>query len=159
MLCSVDFNDSVAVLTLLYLLLAHTGSVRCSHSERVPVLNPEVLPYWYLRTMLLNMLFITLTMLPLFFLSLQAPFSRTCHKFFPLSYRIPLFYPSISHSVSGHQYPPSAVTRCQSPSLRPEFYRSTLAPWVPGLGFEESPLLGTDTCPLMPVTKTNILNE
>lgn len=37
MLCSVDFNDSVAVLTLLYLLLAHTGSIHCSHSECVPL--------------------------------------------------------------------------------------------------------------------------
>ena len=121
MLCSVDFNDSVAVLTLLYLLLAHTGSVCCSHSEHVPVLNSEVLPCQYLCTMVLKMFFITLTILSLFLLSLQAPLSTTCCKFFPLSYSVPIFYPSISPSVSGHQLPPSAVPHCQSPSLRSEF--------------------------------------
>lgn len=122
MLCSVDFNDSVAVLTLLYLLVAHTGSVRCSHSEHVPILNPEGLPCQYLCTVLLNMLFRTLTILSLFPLSLQALLSTTYHKsLFPsFSHRVPVFYLSIFSSVSGHQLPPSAVPHCHSPPLRSE---------------------------------------
>lgn len=76
MLCSVDSNDSVVVLTLLYLLLAHVRHAHCSHSEHVPALNPEVLPYQYLFTMLLSIFCLILTTLPLFPLFQQA-FSST----------------------------------------------------------------------------------
>lgn len=102
MLCSIDFNDSVAVLTLLYLLLAHICSIRCSHSERVPVLNPEVLPCQYLFTMLLNMFFITLTTF-LFLLSQQALSSMQCLKVSHTashSYMVPIFTPEqLSFSI------------------------------------------------------------
>lgn len=121
MLCSVDFNDSVAVLTLLYLLLAHTGSLGCNYSERAPVLNLEVLPCQYLCTMLLSMFSITLTTLSSSLPSLQAPLSRTCRKFFLLSHRVPILHPSTSPSISDDQLPPSTVPQCWSPSLQREF--------------------------------------
>lgn len=102
MLCSIDFNDSVAVLTLLYLLLAHIRSIRCSHSQRVPVLNPEVLPCQYLFTMLLNMFFISLTV-SLFLLSQQALSSTQCLKVSRTtshSRRVPIFTPEhLSFSI------------------------------------------------------------
>lgn len=98
MLCSIDFNDSVAVLTLLYLLLAHTGSLGCNYSERALVLNPEVLPCQYLCTTLLSRFSVTFTTLSFFLLSLQAPSSRTCHKFFLLS-QSPDFIPQ-HHSLT-----------------------------------------------------------
>lgn len=156
MLCSIDFNDSVAVLTLLYLLLAHTGSLHCNYSERAPVLNPEVLPCQYLCTMLLSIFSITLTTLSSFLLSLQTPLSRTCHEFFLLSqfytpaplpqYHITNFHLQLSHSAGLH---PSG-----------ENFRQT--PWhlLPGsLKFEESPLLGMYTSTLMPMTQISILNK
>lgn len=102
MLCSIDFNDSVAVLTLLYLLLAHIRSIRCSHSERVPVLNPEVLPCQYLFTMLLNMFFISLTV-SLFLLFQQALSSTQCLKVSRTTShprRVPIFTPEhLSFSI------------------------------------------------------------
>lgn len=143
MLCSVDFNNSVAVLTLLYLLLAHTGRARCSHSEHVPVLNPEVLSCQYLCTMLLSMFFLTLTILSLFLLSLQAPLFATYCKFFPLSYRVPTFYPSTSPTFScptlSVSIPQVTIlekqpsTSCQAPwDLRKALFQACIhTPWCP----------------------------
>lgn len=159
MLCSIDFNDSVAVLTLLYLLLAYTGSLRCNYSERAPVLNQEALPCQCLCTMLLSVFSITLTTLSFFLLSLQAPLFRTHCKFCsfhtaswfctlaPFSqYQITNFHLQLSHTVGLH--------------LSGKNFRQ--APWhcLPGsLKFEESPLLGMHTSTLMPMAQISILNK
>lgn len=155
MLCSVDFNDSVAVLTLLYLLLAHTGSVDYSHSQHVRVLNLEVLPCQYLCTMLLNMLFITLTMLSPFLWSLQAPLSTTCPKFFFTSHAGTQFFAPAS--LPQCQVTSSHLRLSHTVSLHPlgQNLIEAVRHLLPGsLGFEESPFLGMYTSTLMPIIKT-----
>lgn len=158
MLCSVDFNDSVAVLTLLYLLLAHTGSLGCNYSERAPVLNLEVLPCQYLCTMFLGVFSITFTILSFFLLPLQAPLSRilsfssfhTGSQFYtpePLPhYQITNFHLQLSHTVGLH-------------SSGGNFRQ---VPWhlLPGpLKSEESSLLGMHTTTLTLMAQISILNK
>lgn len=125
---------TVAVLTLLYLLLAHIGSIHCSHSEHVHVLNLEVLLCQYLSTTLLNMLFISSTMLSLFLWSLQAPLSTTCLKFgfFSPLMQEPNFLPQ-HLSLSARSPAPT----CNCPTLSGSIPQARISQKQPGTSCQD----------------------
>lgn len=89
----------------------------------------EVLPCQYLCTMFPNMLFVTLTMLSLFLLSLQTPLSTTRHK---------VFFPSHTGSQFSTPAPPpqchipnSHLQLSHTAGVHPSGQNLREAPWHP----------------------------